>query len=78
MRSIHEDDKGQEGSRIEDEVEEVRGVLGIMKVDQGSSYYRGETHWAAILSEVRFPGFLPYFLTWEFSKSQDPGSLIPI
>lgn len=59
MRSIHEEDKSQENSRVEDEVEEVRNVLGIMKMDQGKSYYRGETHWAAILSEVRSPRFSP-------------------
>lgn len=58
MRSVCEDDKVQENGRIEDEVEEVRGALGIMKMDQGRSYYRGETHWAAILSEVRLSDFL--------------------
>lgn len=72
MRSIHEEDKGHESGRVEDEVEEMRGALGIMKMDQGRSYYRGETHWAAILSEVRFPKFLSYFPDlWEFSKFQN-------
>lgn len=52
MGSIHEDEKSHENGGIEDEVEEVRSALGIMKVEQGKSYYRGETHWAAILSEV--------------------------
>lgn len=65
MGSVHGDDKGQEGGGgIEDEVEEVRSALGIMKVEQGKSYYRGETHWAAILSEVRFPNFLTVFKTY--------------
>lgn len=52
MSSVHEDDKIEKQGGIEDEVEEVRSALGIMKVEQGKSYYRGETHWAAILSEV--------------------------
>ena len=34
------------------DVEEVRNALGVMKVQGGKSYYRGETHWVAILSEV--------------------------
>ncbi|CUS07695.1 unnamed protein product [Tuber aestivum] len=51
MGSIHEDERHRGGESDED-VEEVRSALGIMKVDQGKSYYRGETHWAAILSEI--------------------------
>lgn len=52
IESTHEGSKSQDGGGIEEEVEEVRSALGIMKVEQGKSYYRGETHWAAILSEV--------------------------
>lgn len=53
MGSIHEDEKHRNEGESDGDVEEVRSALGIMKVDQGKSYYRGETHWAAILSEVR-------------------------
>ncbi|RPB17486.1 hypothetical protein P167DRAFT_478686 [Morchella conica CCBAS932] len=52
IESKHEGSKTQDGGGIEEEVEEVRSALGIMKVEQGKSYYRGETHWAAILSEI--------------------------
>lgn len=37
---------------VEEDVEEVRNALGVMKVMGGKTYYRGETHWAAILSEI--------------------------
>ena len=46
------DETGGETEKQEDPVEEVRNALGIMKVHAGKSFYRGETHWAAILSEV--------------------------
>ncbi|KAL7275270.1 hypothetical protein RUND412_001798 [Rhizina undulata] len=50
MRSVHEE--AHETDEVEDDVEEVRGALGVMKVHCGRSFYRGETHWAAILSEI--------------------------
>jgi len=53
MDSIHGDEKHRNEGESDGDVEEVRSALGIMKVDQGKSYYRGGTHWAAILSEVR-------------------------
>lgn len=37
---------------VEEDVEEVRNALGFMKVHCGKTFYRGETHWAALLSEV--------------------------
>ena len=47
------DEPGHDGAQtVEDEVEEVRNALGVMKVNGGTSCYRGETHWAAILSGV--------------------------
>jgi hypothetical protein len=49
----HEFDRGAGEKDVEEDVEEVRNALGIMKVHGGKSFYRGETHWAAILSEVR-------------------------
>jgi hypothetical protein len=47
-----EDGRRDGPSSVEDEVEEVRNALGIMKVQGGKTFYRGETHWAALLSEV--------------------------
>jgi len=61
MGSIHGDEKHRNEGESDGDVEEVRSALGIMKVDQGKSYYRGGTHWAAILSEVR-AGVAHYFL----------------
>jgi len=61
MDSIHGDEKHRNEGESDGDVEEVRSALGIMKVDQGKSYYRGGTHWAAILSEVR-AGAAHYFL----------------
>ncbi|KAG0131278.1 putative C6 transcription factor [Tuber indicum] len=52
MGSAHGDEKRRGEGESDEDVEEVRSALGIMKVDQGKSYYRGETHWAAILSEI--------------------------
>ncbi|KAI5819312.1 fungal-specific transcription factor domain-containing protein [Pyronema omphalodes] len=54
----HDEQYEREGGRrngpssVEEEVEEVRNALGIMKVQEGKTFYRGETHWAALLSEV--------------------------
>lgn len=48
-----EQDEHEETHTVEEEVEEVRNALGVMKVQEGKSFYRGETHWVAILSEVR-------------------------
>jgi len=43
----------QGGQSVEDDdVEEVRNALGIMKVHGGKSFYRGGEYWAAILLEV--------------------------
>jgi hypothetical protein len=44
---------GEREKDVEEDVEEVRNALGIMKVHGGKSFYRGETHWAALLLEVR-------------------------
>jgi hypothetical protein len=53
MRSIQGDGDGHpSGAESDDEVEEVRSALGIMKVERGESFYRGETHWVTLLSEV--------------------------
>lgn len=48
-------DHGSEGMMEDgDEVETVSTALGFLKFDGGKSYYRGETHWAAILNEVNW------------------------
>ncbi|RPA92007.1 hypothetical protein L873DRAFT_1711756 [Choiromyces venosus 120613-1] len=52
MGSIHEDENRRAEGESDEDVEEVRSALGVMKVDRGRSFYRGETHWAAILSEI--------------------------
>ena len=50
-----DDAMNEYAEELEDDVDEVRNALGIMKIHQGSSFYRGETHWAVVLSEVFKP-----------------------
>jgi hypothetical protein len=61
MGSDESPNSGAEGESDGD-VEEVRSALGIMRVDRGKSFYRGETHWAALLSEVCSAGLSSPYL----------------
>ncbi|KAI5796538.1 fungal-specific transcription factor domain-containing protein [Geopyxis carbonaria] len=49
---MEEEEEEAEEATVEEEVEDVRNALGFMKVHGGKSYYRGETHWMALLSEI--------------------------
>lgn len=55
MGRMGEEEAGCDMDRMDDEdvgMKSVRTAFGVMKFDGDKSYYRGETHWAAILQEV--------------------------
>ncbi|KAF8542980.1 hypothetical protein BDD12DRAFT_774351 [Trichophaea hybrida] len=51
-RETPSDHQGGQTVHVEDEVEEVRNALGLMKVHGGRTFYRGGEYWAAILLEI--------------------------
>lgn len=73
MGSDGNPNSGAEGESDGD-VEEVRSALGIMRMDRGKSFYRGETHWAVILSEVRFVGPPPSLVRMNLAKFGHQGN----